>query len=738
NDKYLSDKKGQEGKTAAEIAAANKATKEKELADKAAAEKKDREAMLAAEKAAKARELASKQQENERHRKAEEAKNKAAAEKAAADQIKANSDALKTIQKMEEDASVKSIADDLARELVSLQLKNKRELERIAESKANLTIKAQWEKALNEQLVRDMDKVSSDFQKKQLEDERKRLAEVKKLEDDQRTDRQSKEFATQKTILDTQLSNERLSITQRQALKLQLIDLERRQELARIEEVAAKERAKANETSQQLLKLAGDDAAKKKQIETETAATLRSIDQQRIAQTDAANTKHQNDLKTVEAATLAARKENQQGFFNAIKALMNGDFDGFMDILNKKLGNEKAMNNERLQNWSQKGQEIVEGVKMGMELINKIGEAKTQKELANITKEKNAQLKSWEDKYEKGLVSKDEYEEAIDKINKDALRKEHEAKVAAWKREQRMQIGMALMNAAMAALKSLAMMGFPLGLIGVVASAALAAVQIGIIKSQQPPTMAKGGYIRNAGVPQGPRHGASYGDSGISLVNRETGQEVGEMEGEEPIMILSRNTYKNNRHTIDALLDSSLHKNGAPIHAAKGTVFGNDGGDYRELLEPLKYGQSYLFGSKKRKMEADAANQAAQAEAEAAEMQAQLDAELAAANAGLGDTGGYDANMDPYGSVEAGDPSGTTAATSAEIGRSQQMMDTIGKNTGETTAAVRELKSSVDNLAGKLDAVIGATNRAADGSWAAAGASNRAADAAAMAARNNV
>lgn len=301
---------------------------------------------------------------------------------------------------------------------------------------------------------------------------------------------------------------------------------------------------------------------------------------------------------------------------------------------------------------------------------------------------------------------------------------------------------MALINAAMAALKSLAMMGFPLGLIGVVASAALAAVQIGIIKSQQPPSMAKGGYIRNAGVPQGPRHGSSYGQSGISLTNRETGEEVGEMEGDEPIMILSRNTYKNNRVMINALLDSSLHRNGAPIHAEKGSVFGGDGGDYRSLLEPLRKGESYLFGSKKRKMEADAKNQANIAAYEAEQQQKELDDELAAAQAsadsGASAGGGYDESMNPYGDVEGGDADATTASTSAEIGKSQQMMNTIGKNTAATTAAVQDLKPVLDSINGKMDQLIGATNRAGDGSWAAAGASNRAADAVAMSARNNL
>ncbi len=702
-----------------------------------AEEKKTIDAIVNNEVGTHAKGNATKAAASTKHLADETAKAKAAADKEAADKLAANTTATRAIEKMNIDA----IADELLRKRAQLGFELNEKLAVNAKSKADDLTKVNYEIALRNQYKTAVEKFETDYRAKHVADETKRLADIAKLEDTQRSDRQTKEFNTTKTILETQLSNEKLSISTRQSLKLQLIDLEHKHELARIDDVAAKERAKANETSAQLMKLAGDDAAKKKQIETDTAAALRAIDTNRIAQTDASNTKHQQDLKAVEAANLAERKSNQEGFFSAIKALMNGDFSGFMDILNKKLANEKAANNQNLQNFSKTGTEILGIAKQGMEVLQKLSEAKTAKELANINKQKDAQLKSWKEQYDKGLISKDQYEKGIDKISKQALEKEHEAKLKAWKREQKMQIGMALINAAMAALKSLAMMGFPLGLIGVVASAALAAVQIGIIKSQQPPSMAKGGYIRNAGVPQGPRHGSEYGKSGISLTNRETGEELGEMEGDEPIMILSRNTYKNNRLMIDALLDSSLHRNGAPIHAAKGTVFGSDGGDYRDYLEPLKYGTSYLFGSKKRKAEAEANAQQFAMEQEQKKQQEEMDAELAAAQSSASagaDTGGYDENMNPYGDVEGGDADATTAATSAEIGRSQQMMDKIGANTARTASILADVKSSIDGLSGVLHEIKDATNNAANGSWAAAGASNRAADAAGMAARNNV
>jgi hypothetical protein len=55
-------------------------------------------------------------------------------------------------------------------------------------------------------------------------------------------------------------------------------------------------------------------------------------------------------------------------------------------------------------------------------------------------------------------------------------------------------------------------------------------------------------------------------------VDRMTGRETGEIEGGEPIMVLSRNTYANNKSMVDMLLESSLHRNGAPIMAKNGAM----------------------------------------------------------------------------------------------------------------------------------------------------------------------
>lgn len=59
--------------------------------------------------------------------------------------------------------------------------------------------------------------------------------------------------------------------------------------------------------------------------------------------------------------------------------------------------------------------------------------------------------------------------------------------------------------------------------------------------------------------------GALHSQGGIKLWDTMTGRTIGEIEGGEPI--LSRETYRNNKSLVDALLNSSVHRNGAKIFA---------------------------------------------------------------------------------------------------------------------------------------------------------------------------
>ncbi|GAB3256161.1 hypothetical protein GCM10027347_17800 [Larkinella harenae] len=289
------------------------------------------------------------------------------------------------------------------------------------------------------------------------------------------------------------------------------------------------------------------------------------------------------------------------------------------------------------------------------ELEDKLRKARTDAE----KKELQQKLTNLETEKKGTVATKKDMETEIARINAEAAENEKQEKLKAWKRDQALQISMALINAAQAALKSLATMGWPLGLVGVAASAVAAGIQIAMIKKQAPPSYAKGGvnYVKNAGVVKGDRHGSRYGEAGISMVNRRTGEEVGELEGDEPVMILSRNTYKNNKGVVDMLLNSSLHKNGAPIF--------RDGGMYDDYVgRRLSYGR----GGVAWRMFADGGEY-------------------------------YDSGAD-MGGVASSEPVNSaaeaTALTTEEIQKSQELMESIGKNTENTVLALEEM---IDYLA---------------------------------------
>jgi hypothetical protein len=49
------------------------------------------------------------------------------------------------------------------------------------------------------------------------------------------------------------------------------------------------------------------------------------------------------------------------------------------------------------------------------------------------------------------------------------------------------------------------------------------------------------------------------------MVDGATGEHLGEWERGEPYMILSRDTYANNKHLVDDLIDTSPYRGGAPV-----------------------------------------------------------------------------------------------------------------------------------------------------------------------------
>lgn len=153
-----------------------------------------------------------------------------------------------------------------------------------------------------------------------------------------------------------------------------------------------------------------------------------------------------------------------------------------------------------------------------------------------------------------GVLTQQEYQIQIAKLDKEADDKKRALEVKQFERNRKIQIAQTLINSAQAGIKIWAEVPFPANIPVFAILAAQTFAAIDAINSQQP-------VFEKGGIAKGSRHS----DGGINMVDSRSGRKVGEMEAGEPYMILSRDTYKNNKGIVDSLLYTSMYNGGAPI-----------------------------------------------------------------------------------------------------------------------------------------------------------------------------
>jgi|GEM_PF-2526640 len=163
---------------------------------------------------------------------------------------------------------------------------------------------------------------------------------------------------------------------------------------------------------------------------------------------------------------------------------------------------------------------------------DKIALAKDEanKKIDEAEREKREKLKKVEAEKQSRIQNQKELNRSIEQENARAKKIEVEEKTKAWKAQQKADISSALIAGALATIKALASGIWPVNLVFAALSAVMTGIQIAKIKSQPQPQFALGG------IPDGPRHGSSYGSSGLAIIDRQTGRERGEMEGGEAII----------------------------------------------------------------------------------------------------------------------------------------------------------------------------------------------------------
>lgn len=348
-------------------------------------------------------------------------------------------------------------------------------------------------------------------------------------------------------------------------------------------------------------------AAKVRQLNTETAALIIKLE------TDTANTK-----KKLTDEELKDRKAKTDRFYDGVATAMSGDLNKTIDFLKKKTVEDGKHLNSRMESFAQHAQGIANALQAGLNFLIDINKKATENKLRNLDNQlaanvaakdkelaKNTEILDKDYANEVAKIKAEILDDEAQKIALEAAKERHNAKKVelqtthgtdiklldekhaaealalkkdSFEKDKKMRLASAIIAGSLAVLSAMAM-PWPIGLAMAVVAGVKAAVDITKIKRET--FQAEKGFT-NAGIIEGGRHGASYGKGGVALIDRESGEEVGEAEGGEPFMILSRNTMANNGNVIRRLLHSSLHRNGAPITLENGGVV------------PLKQADAYI------------------------------------------------------------------------------------------------------------------------------------------------
>ncbi|MER0439611.1 phage tail tape measure protein [Emticicia sp. W12TSBA100-4] len=512
--------------------------------------------------------------------------------------------------------------DERTRETRSLQAKYNAKFEQLKKLTTDQTKFAEGLKVIDLWYDAELKKIqdtAKEREKKNSEDIEKMLTESKK-----------------RTIEDA-LKQENLGNTARLILQRELLRIEYEEEVANLRKIATEKLSNTNLTAAQIKQIKEWEIAEKKRLDEKYSADSKAIDKD-LEQSKLgvfgnlkAAWKSLMDANTEEAkanaqAASAAIADFASNASNAIKAMLEGNYQAFStSMVNMFAGTDEKMKKSAAEFNAvavavmQIFDSMVEAVGNYYKTQSLEAEVAFKKEEKRINDNKKNQLAAWKEKYDQGLISKAEYESGVSAIEASANEELRKKKLELWYQQKKASIKMARLEAGAAFVKTMGTMGI-LGLPSAYLAQRYADAKIELMEAEEPPAelagsaapssppqvnqepvnnsggdggpqFEKGTIIKNAGVPEG----SSHADGGIGLWDKRTGEYLGEMEGKEPIMILSKLTYANNKDVIDQLMHSSLHKNGARIFKSGG-VFG-EGGSYINYLEPFSLRGYYANGN---------------------------------------------------------------------------------------------------------------------------------------------
>ncbi|MBS1684765.1 MAG: phage tail tape measure protein [Bacteroidetes bacterium] len=190
-----------------------------------------------------------------------------------------------------------------------------------------------------------------------------------------------------------------------------------------------------------------------------------------------------------------------------------------------------------------------------------ISNQQSENELQDFKNKNDAKKEALKARLDAGIINQSEYNSQVALLDNEFAKKQAEIKSDQARKNRDAQIIEATATGLVTVLNAyntgvaIPVAGIVLGPTMAALAAGVVAAQIALLATTPVPQFAKGGVAQ----------GASHAQGGIALVDSTSGRKVGEMEGGEPYVILSRESYRNNGVIIDALLDSSMNRGGAPI-----------------------------------------------------------------------------------------------------------------------------------------------------------------------------
>ncbi len=195
-----------------------------------------------------------------------------------------------------------------------------------------------------------------------------------------------------------------------------------------------------------------------------------------------------------------------------------------------------------------------------LDQLNQAATARENSELQQTLRNNDRRKKEIERLARTKVISEIEARKQIADIERDEQKKKDELEKKQLERGKKIALAQAYINGAMGITSVLAAKP---GIADILTLSAFRAINIAFTVATTAAQVAaiSGQKFERGGI----ANGGSHAQGGIKLYDTKSKKVVGEMEGGEPYMILSKNFRKNNPDFIAAALDSSMNRNGARI-----------------------------------------------------------------------------------------------------------------------------------------------------------------------------